>query len=278
MARTVPRRSPAAHLQEAALDLGVKADAATWAERLGGRVLPTGAVRVTPRGPGRTARRLSRRRVVGAGRRRRAAAAPLRRRAGQAHRRSLRRARGKTAALAAAGAHGDRRRSIRGARLARLRENLARLRLDATSSRRILRTWAPETRFDGVHLDARPVRRRHAAPPSRHRPDQGPPTRRRPRGAAIGTARHAPPPGSRPAGSSSIAPAARAGGGRGPDRRVPGEPPRFRPWPSRRRRSAASPSDQPDGDLRTLPFQIPETEGSRGGGDGFFAARLRRTA
>jgi 16S rRNA (cytosine967-C5)-methyltransferase len=40
-----------AHRHEAALDLTVKADAAEWAERLGGRVLPTGTVRLLAKGP-----------------------------------------------------------------------------------------------------------------------------------------------------------------------------------------------------------------------------------
>ncbi len=38
----------AAHLTEPTLDLTVKSDAAGWAERLGGRVLPTGSVRLDP--------------------------------------------------------------------------------------------------------------------------------------------------------------------------------------------------------------------------------------
>ena len=40
-----------AHRHEPALDLTVKSDGATWAERLGGRVLPTGTVRLTASGP-----------------------------------------------------------------------------------------------------------------------------------------------------------------------------------------------------------------------------------
>ncbi|KAA5603321.1 RsmB/NOP family class I SAM-dependent RNA methyltransferase [Blastochloris sulfoviridis] len=40
-----------AHRHEAALDLTVKADAAGWAERLGGQVLPTGSVRLLAKGP-----------------------------------------------------------------------------------------------------------------------------------------------------------------------------------------------------------------------------------
>jgi 16S rRNA (cytosine967-C5)-methyltransferase len=44
------RRIAQANGNEAALDLAVKSDTAGWAERLGGRVLPTGSVRVPPHG------------------------------------------------------------------------------------------------------------------------------------------------------------------------------------------------------------------------------------
>ncbi|MCK5444526.1 MAG: MFS transporter, partial [Rhodospirillaceae bacterium] len=40
-----------AHMHEAPLDLAVKSDAAGWAEKLGGTMLPTGAVRVKAEGP-----------------------------------------------------------------------------------------------------------------------------------------------------------------------------------------------------------------------------------
>lgn len=44
------RAIAAANAQEAPLDLTVKADPEAWAERLGGRVLPTGSVRMIPHG------------------------------------------------------------------------------------------------------------------------------------------------------------------------------------------------------------------------------------
>jgi 16S rRNA (cytosine967-C5)-methyltransferase len=44
------RAIAAAHLVEAPLDLTVKADPEAWAERLSGRVLPTGGVRLLPKG------------------------------------------------------------------------------------------------------------------------------------------------------------------------------------------------------------------------------------
>ena len=73
-----------AHGHEPPLDLTVKSDAESWAQRLRGRVLPTGTRAHDHAGPGRAAARLRRRRLVGAGRRRRAAGAPARRRRRQA--------------------------------------------------------------------------------------------------------------------------------------------------------------------------------------------------
>src|SRR6185295_10613988 len=46
----VARRIAEASLREAALDISVKADAETWAGRLGGRLLPTGSIRLAPAG------------------------------------------------------------------------------------------------------------------------------------------------------------------------------------------------------------------------------------
>ena len=46
-----PAPSRDANRQEPALDLTVKSDPAQWAETLGGRVLPTGSVRVVAHGP-----------------------------------------------------------------------------------------------------------------------------------------------------------------------------------------------------------------------------------
>ena len=61
-----------AHGHEPPLDLTVKSDAESWAQRLRGRVLPTGTRAHDHAGPGRAAARLQRRRLVGAGRGRRA--------------------------------------------------------------------------------------------------------------------------------------------------------------------------------------------------------------
>lgn len=136
------------------IDLTVKSDPEGWADRLGGIVLPTGSVRlVDPEGPvpalpgfddgewwvqdaaaaipARLFGDLAGRRVVDL------CAAPG----------------GKTAQLALAGASVtalDRSAS----RLERLRENLARLSLDADCVEADLLAYEPTERFDGVLLDA----------------------------------------------------------------------------------------------------------------------------
>ncbi len=142
----------AANASEPALDLTVKSDAALWAERLGGRVLPTGSVRVIAHGmvtalPGF---------AEGAWWVQDAAAAlPVRLLGNIA---GLRVADlcaapgGKAAQLAAAGAHVtavDR----SPARLARLEENLKRLSLTAELVCADVTEWTAEP-FDAVLLDA----------------------------------------------------------------------------------------------------------------------------
>lgn len=266
----------AAHLQEAALDLGVKTDAAGWAERLGGRVLPTGAVRVTPRGP---VERLDGY-LEGAWWVQDAAAALPPRLFGDVRGKRVAdlcaAPGGKTAALAAAGAAVT---AIdqSGARLARLRENLARLRLDADIVEADLRTWAPETTFDGVLLDA-PC---SATGTLRRHPDivltKGPED-------VAGLA----------ALQSELL--ARAAAWVAPSgllvyctcslEREEGED-QITAFLASNRDFVRVPvtaeeiggiaeAINADGDLRTLPFQIAEADGMRGGWDGFFAARLRR--
>jgi 16S rRNA (cytosine967-C5)-methyltransferase len=144
-----------AHSREPALDLTVKADAEGWAERLGGRVLPTGSVRMIAHGvvtalPGFDEGAWW---VQDAG-----AALPARLFGAVA---SLRVADlcaapgGKTAQLVAAGAKVtavDR----APARLKRLRDNLARLSLDAELICADVDKWDAEQqqKFDAVLLDA----------------------------------------------------------------------------------------------------------------------------
>ncbi|WP_404382387.1 RsmB/NOP family class I SAM-dependent RNA methyltransferase [Caenispirillum salinarum] len=149
------RRIAEAHLHEPPLDITVKADAAGWAERLEAEVLPTGSLR--RRGPGMVAS------LPGYGDGawwvQDAAAALPARLLGDVVGKTVvdlcAAPGGKTAQLAAAGAHViavDR----SGARLARLHDNMARLGLaervtvveaDAT-------VWRPDTPVDAVLLDA----------------------------------------------------------------------------------------------------------------------------
>jgi 16S rRNA (cytosine967-C5)-methyltransferase len=147
------RAIAAANGHEPALDVTVKSDAETWAARLNGRMLPTGTVRTIAHGtvtalpgfaegawwvqdaaaalPARLFGDLSGRRVADL------CAAPG----------------GKTAQLAASGARVtavDRAE----ARLNRVRENLARLSLHAELVCADVAAWNPEQTFDAVLLDA----------------------------------------------------------------------------------------------------------------------------
>ncbi|MGD9537684.1 MAG: RsmB/NOP family class I SAM-dependent RNA methyltransferase [Alphaproteobacteria bacterium] len=142
-----------AHLAEPALDLSCKAESEAWAARLGGVLLPTGTIRLASRPPveglpgyaegawwvqdaaaalpARLLGPVAGRKVVEVG------AAPG----------------GKTAQLAAAGAEIialDR----SAKRLAVLRDNLARLRLDATLVEAGATNWHPEAPADAVLIDA----------------------------------------------------------------------------------------------------------------------------
>jgi len=146
------RAIAAANAGEPALDLTVKGDAPLWAERLGGRVLPTGSVRLVAHGPVTALPGFA----EGAWWVQDAAAAlPVRLLGNVA---GLRVADlcaapgGKAAQLAAAGAHVtavDR----SPARLARLEENLKRLSLTAELVCADVAEWNAEP-FDAVLLDA----------------------------------------------------------------------------------------------------------------------------
>jgi 16S rRNA (cytosine967-C5)-methyltransferase len=141
------------NLIEPPLDLTVKSDAGSWAERLSGRVLPTGSVRLLPKGrieqfegydegawwvqdtaatlPARLLGEVAGKRVADL------CAAPG----------------GKTAQLALAGA------AVTAVdqsetRLKLLRTNLARLGLEATVIAADAASFKPEERFDAVLLDA----------------------------------------------------------------------------------------------------------------------------
>ncbi len=149
---TTARAIAAANRNEPALDLTVKSDPAYWAEKLGGRVLATGSVRLIASGAVSALAGFAEgawwvqdagaalpARLLGEVRGRRVAdlcAAPG----------------GKTAQLALAGAHVtavDR----APARLQRLRDNLARLALKAEIVAADVEEWSAEP-FDAVLLDA----------------------------------------------------------------------------------------------------------------------------
>jgi 16S rRNA (cytosine967-C5)-methyltransferase len=149
----VARRIAEASLREAALDISVKTDGQVWAERLGGRLLPTGSIRIAPAGriedlPGY---------AEGAWWVQDAGAALVTLAAGSVAGRSVAdlcaAPGGKTAALAAAGA-----RVIAvdqsAVRLERMRANLKRLGLAAEVVEADAAAWQPGRSFDVVVLDA----------------------------------------------------------------------------------------------------------------------------
>ena len=151
----VARRIAEASLREPPLDLSLKpgADAAAWAQRLGGRLLPTGSIRLAAHGrvedlPGY---------AEGAWWVQGAAAALVARAAGDVAGRTVAdlcaAPGGKTAGLAAAGALVTAVDDSAG-RLERLRQNLERLGLTAEVVAADAVSWAPGRTFDAVVLDA----------------------------------------------------------------------------------------------------------------------------
>ncbi|HML91557.1 16S rRNA (cytosine(967)-C(5))-methyltransferase RsmB [Methyloceanibacter sp.] len=142
-----------AQLVEPPLDLTVKSGADAWAEQLGGQVLPTGSVRLLPKGrieelpgfsegawwvqdaaasiPARLLHGIAGKRIADL------CAAPG----------------GKTAQLAAAGAAVTAV-DLSKTRLARLNENLARLSLPAETVQANATAWQPDEPFDAILLDA----------------------------------------------------------------------------------------------------------------------------
>lgn len=147
------RNIAAASLQEAALDLSVKSDPASWAERLGGEVLPNGTVRLQRGGRIEDIEGYA----EGAWWVQDAAASLPARLLGDVaglHVADLCAAPGgKTAQLAAAGALVTAVDNVP-ARLERLAENLARLDLKAERMEADITAWAPGRQFDAVLLDA----------------------------------------------------------------------------------------------------------------------------
>ncbi len=143
----------AAHLATPGLDISVKAEAALWAERLGGAVLPTGSIRLretmrVPDLPGYD---------EGAWWVQDAAAALPTRLLGNVNGMAVAdlcaAPGGKTLQLAVAGAQVTAVDISRG-RLSRVAANLARLRLEATLECADILEWRPGRAFDAVLLDA----------------------------------------------------------------------------------------------------------------------------
>ncbi|HWT31255.1 MAG TPA: RsmB/NOP family class I SAM-dependent RNA methyltransferase, partial [Propylenella sp.] len=266
-----------AHLAPPDLDLSVKRDAAMWAERLGGILLPTGTVRL----PGM--RRVSALPGYGEGAWwvQDAAAALPARLLGSVQGRSVAdlcaAPGGKTAQLAAAGAKVTAV-DLSENRLKRLHANLARLDLKAELAAADLLAWEPVQKFDAVLLDA-PC-------------------------SATGTIRRHPDVQwlKRPEDVAALATLQTQMLDRAADLVAPGgilvyctcslEPEegeaQVRPFLTRHaqlRLEPISPEDvaglahlvTPDGTLRTLPCHSFHTQDASAGMDGFFAARFRRS-
>jgi 16S rRNA (cytosine967-C5)-methyltransferase len=273
------RRIAEASLREPPLDLSLKPgeDAAAWAERLGGVVLPTGSVRVA--GHGRIEDLAGY--AEGAWWVQGAAAALVARVAGPLAGSLAGRMvadlcaapGGKTAALAAAGALVT---AVDDApeRLERLRQNLARLNLAAEVVAADAATWAPGRTFEVVVLDApctgTGIISRHPDILRLKRPGDVA------RMAEVQTAM-----------LRNATTLVRQGGtlvysicslepeeGRAQTDALLAREPAFRRAPIEAGEIGADPSWIADGDVRTLPFHL-EADGM-GGLDGFYIARLRR--
>jgi 16S rRNA (cytosine967-C5)-methyltransferase len=274
------RAIAAAHASEPALDLTVKSDPANWASVLGGRVLPTSTVRLAAHGPIPS---LSGYRE-GAWWVQDAAAALPARLFGDLRGRTVAdlcaAPGGKTAQLAVAGARVlavDRAE----ARLDRVRCNLDRLGLSAEiAAADILicnpRDW-PAAPFDAVLLDApcssTGTIRRHPDVPWRKRPADLAALSELQRALLARATEWARPGGLLVYCTCSLEPEEGIGIVRDA---------LARNLPLRRRPIEPSEIDgmaawlTPDGDLRTLPCHLPDSDPRMGGLDGFFAARFER--
>jgi len=276
----VGRRIAETSLREAPLDISLKpagdADAQAWAERLGGRLLPTGSIRLDPHGrvedlPGY---------AEGAWWVQDAAAALIARLtgdvAGQRVADLCAAPGGKTAALAAAGA-GVTAVDVSAPRLTRLRENLQRLHLTADVVQADAASWAPGATFDAVILDAPCTAtgtiRRHPDILRLKRPeDVG--RLAELQGAMLSHAATLVRPGGLLVyGTCSLEPEE----GQHQIQKFLAAHPDFARVPLAATEIAAAPEwITPAGDLRTLPFHLALEPDTLSGLDGFYAARLRR--
>lgn len=261
--------------QEPPLDLTVKSEPEVWAERLGGRLLPTGSVRTVPHGPVSQLPGY----VEGEWWVQDAAAALPARLLGDV--RGLRVADicaapgGKTAQLAHAGAHVTAvDRSAR--RLVRLRENLTRLGLTAETVVADATEWEAEP-FDAILVDppcsSTGTIRRHPDVPWLKRPDDLQKLTSLQRRLLDRAAALTKPGGTLVYCTCSLeaeegVEAVEALLAREPGlRRVPVSPEEIGGLPQLLTVA---------GDLRSLPCHLPDADPRMSGLDGFYAARLRR--
>lgn len=271
------RKIATASQAEAALDISVKADAAAWAERLGGLALPSGSIRLAGGGrveelpgfaegawwvqdvaaalPARLLGDVAGRRVADL------CAAPG----------------GKTARLAASGAIVTAV-DVSAQRLARVTENVKRLQLEVEIVAADILTWQPERPFDAVLLDAPCT----ATGTIRRHPDI-PHLKRDFDVAALATlqtklleraATFVRPGGVLVYCTCSLEPEE---GAQQVERLLAAHPEL-----ARERITAEELSGSPDwisaaGDLRTLPFHNAGVGDETAGMDGFYAARLRKS-
>jgi 16S rRNA (cytosine967-C5)-methyltransferase len=266
-----------AHMVEAALDITVKSEPEAWAERLGGIVLPTGTVRTIAGGP------ITERPGFHDGAwwvQDAAAALPVRLMGDVAGKRVADLCAapgGKTAQLAAAGAVVTAVDS-NAPRLMRLKENLARLSLEADVVSADLRTWTPDAPFDAILLDAPCT----STGTIRRQPDVA--WLKRPKDVASladlqakllkRAAAWVKPGGMLVYSTCSLEPE------EGEDRVAAflAKHPEFTAAPVRPEElPGLEAAISPEGWLRTLPSHWPNEEPRLGGLDGFFAARLLKT-
>ena len=264
-----------ANLHEAALDLSLKGDAGPWAERLGGIVLPTGSVRLHAHG------RIEDLAGYGDGGwwvQDAAAALPARLLgdvSGQDVADLCAAPGGKTAQLAAAGAHVTAV-DASPSRLKRVTENLERLQLAADLVTADATAWQPGRTFDAVLLDAPCTAtgtiRRHPDIPHLKRESDVAALAQLQTKLLANAATLVRPGGTLVYCTCSLEPEE----GQHQIETFLAKNPSFTREPLRPEAGLQAEWITPDGDLRTLPCHLPLEQADLSGLDGFFAARLRR--
>lgn len=272
------REIAAASLNEASLDLSVKADAAAWATRFNGTLLPSGTVRIDRASAGRIEEMPGF--SDGAWWVQDAAAALPARLLGDVKGRDVAdlcaAPGGKTAELATAGGkvtavdHSP-------ARLTRLRENLARLKLEATVVEADISSWDPGRTFEAVLLDApcsaTGTIRRHPDILHLRRKDDTSDRVALQRRLLDHAARLVAPGGRLVYCTCSLEPEE----GHGQIARFLSDNPDFIRVPVAAGEAGIDAAwISPEGDLRTLPSHLPQEAPGMSGMDGFYACRLEK--